>query len=346
MTIKQQINLNGSNFMNSLIEIIHENATKPNPYNENIHEQNKQKLKRSIKKVCDIASLKNPITYDEFWYLAYTKIFYAGTKADKATKEIESIKQNGGFNNFRNLNDDSWDFEKSEWEAFSAYWKKELKSKGDWLKKAKMSNKWQIIIKHYFKKTGNNAINLMTKSQEYENIKFSSLAAKMSKYINLARKLVILEKDYKNVIEYFIGNDYNYEPEKFWQIHEKFAELLGDITSLHLMMDLGFKNVKPDRVLTYLFYKLGWLESIETNLSQEIIVKKEYLKKKVWIDVINKAILLEKVWNSEYSNSLRAIDLWIVKYGQEPEESFGITKNLQKEISIEKIYELVVTKIK
>lgn len=346
MTIEEQINLNGSNFMNSLIEIIYENATKPDPYDVKIHEQNKQKLKKSIKEVCDLASLEYPITYDEFWYQAYTKIFYAGTNADKATKEIESIKQNGVFNNFRNLNDEVWNFDENEWKSFSAYWKKELNTKNDWLKKAKMSDNWENSIKHFFKKTGSNTINLMTKSKEYENIKFSSLAPKMSKYINLARKLVLLEKDYKNVIEYFTSNDYNYEPEKFWKIHEKFAQLLGDITSLHLMMDLGFKNVKPDRVLTYLFYKLGWLESIEPNLQQEEITKKKYLKRKVWIDVINKAILLEKVWKSEYSNSLRAIDLWIVKYGQEPEESFGITKNLQKEISIEKIYEKVATKIK
>lgn len=345
MTIEEQINLNGSNFMNSLIEIINENATKPDPYDVKIHQQNKQKLKNSIKEVCDLASLERSITYDEFWYQAYTKIFYAGTKADKATKEIESIKQNGVFNNFRNLNDESWNFDKNEWKSFCAYWKKELNTKSDWLKKAKMSNKWESTITHFFKITGNNAINLMTKSKEYENIKFSSLAPKMCKYINLARKLIILEKDYKNVIEYFTGKNYNYEPEKFWQIHGKFAELLGDITSLHLMMDLGFKNVKPDRVLTYLFYKLGWLESIEPNLSQERIVKNEYLNKKVWIDVINKAILLEKVWKSEYSNSLRAIDLWIVKYGQEPEESFGITKNLQREISIEEIYKEVISKI-
>ena len=167
----------------------------------------------------------------------------------------------------------------------------------------------------------------------------------MTKYITIARKLCELEKEKIDVMKYFTGADYNFETNNFWNIHKKFAELLGDITSLHLMMDLGFKTVKPDRVLTYLFYKLGWLDCLEPNLSKEQVLA-QYMKKNVWIDVINKAILLDAIWEPKYkySNSLRAIDLWIVKYGQEPEESFGLTKNLQNEISVETIFEEVMNR--
>jgi len=344
MTSKERIIKYGSNFLDILIEIIHENATKPEPYDKKVHIHNKSKLKNRIKEVCDLASLERPITYDEFWFQAYTKIFYAGTRADKATKEIESVIKFGVFDDFRVLSDKSWNFDSREWISFVNFWKSELKTKSNWLQKAKLTKKWNKVLNKHFEISGINSIMLMTKSGKFEGIRFSSLSPKMIKYINLARKLNELESENINVIEYFTGENYNYEPDKFWSIHKKFAKLIGDITSLHLMMDLGFKTVKPDRVLTYLFYKLGWLECLEINLSKEEVLS-QYMKKSVWVDVINKAILLDSVWQTDYSNSLRAIDLWIVKYGQEPEDSFGITKNLQKEISVEKIYEEVSQKM-
>jgi hypothetical protein len=44
--------------------------------------------------------------------------------------------------------------------------------------------------------------------------------------------------------------------------HQSLCEFIGgnnSITAFHLMMDLGLPCVKPDIVLTDLFYRLGWL---------------------------------------------------------------------------------------
>lgn len=40
-----------------------------------------------------------------------------------------------------------------------------------------------------------------------------------------------------------------------------------------------------------------------------------------------------------YKQAHRLLDIWFVKYGQEPEEFFGITTNLQQSKSIREVFD-------
>jgi len=339
MDIKKDIEKNGLKFFEKLKATIVEIGTKPIPYNETEHNKNKEKLTKRIEQLCLQSKFDPNISTDDLWKKMYERIFYAGTKSDKATKEIASIEKFGVFDDFRDLVKPEWDFEKKEWDNFSSNWKVETKSKTNWLNLAKKSQKWDSSINKHFVKTGRKTINLMTKQDEFNGIKFSSLTHKVEKYILIARFLNVFEKSSPSIpiLEIFTGSDYNFKKEKFWQIHRDFSKLTGEITALHLMMDLGFDTIKPDRVITHLFAKLGWLEGIPNN-STENDITKIFRKKKIYTDVIEKALYLSRQLEEKYSYPTRQVDIWFVKYGQEPEEDFGITQNTNKIFPIEKLY--------
>lgn len=343
--VKEEIEKYGLAFFESLRSTIIENSTRPDPYSKVLHERNKNTLVDRVERLCREATFDPNISIDSLWKLMYERIFYAGTKAQKATTEIQSVEKFKVFINFRKLTSFEWKFDKNEWKAYRKYWQSQFES--NWLKQAVNSDKFEEVNKHYFKNTGESAVKLMTKTGEYSGIKFSAHEAKMEKYITIANYLSKVDQAYPNtpILTHFTGLDYNFEPDKFWGIHKRFSSLVGDVTALHLMMDLGFKTVKPDKVLTYLFARLGWLDSFGSNSDREYI-NKCYIKKKVWLDVNDKAFLLEKVLSGSYVNPLRQLDIWIVKYGQEPEEDFGITKNLEKEIPIEELYQSIIKKLK
>jgi|GEM_PF-3354530 len=345
MTIQEDIKKNGFSFFENLRSFIVEEATKPNPYDRKHHEINQNLLIKKIEVLCKESEFNSNLTTDGLWKLIYERIFYSGTRASKATAEIRSVEHYGFFNDFRELENDKWNFDIKEWDDFVKYWKDKVFNKSKWLSEAKLTNEWIDSKKHFFSISGENSINLMNKEGIFEGVKFSAMSSKMAKYIKAARFLIEFEKvnPKDKILYYFIGNNYNFEKDKFWDIHKKFSDLVGDITALHLMMDLGFKTVKPDRVLTYLFSKIGWLEVFPKNSSKEYILK-NYMKKKVWEDVINKSILLGKELENKYANPLRQLDIWIVKYGQEPEQEFGITQNLEKKFSIEDFYKKIQIK--
>lgn len=342
VSIKNDIDRYWKTFFDKLKSFILEEWTCPTPYDATIHETNKSKLQNVINDMCNDCLFNKDISYDALWEQMYTKVFYSWTRAEKASKEIESIKQHGVFDDFRDLQSPAWNFDKSEWKEFTNYWKKEVGNKANWLQLAKKSPHWYQSRKSTFTNTWESTLILMTKSERLSDVKFSALDAKMEKYIKIARFLCSLEKSkkYNTVLDYFTWWDYNFEDEKFWGIHDKFAGLLWDITALHLMMDLWFKTVKPDRVLTYLFVKLWRSEIFSKDTVKEVIMNK-YQERRVWEDVIEKALYLERLLWGDYKNSLRALDIWIVKYGQEPDENFWLTKNLEKKYPIEKLFEQV-----
>lgn len=340
--IVSEIQKYGVELFENLRSFIIEEGTKPYPYDKTTHNSNKQKLINRIEQLCESVYYRSDITSDELWKLMYERVFYSGTKASKATAEIESMQKYGAFKNFRTLSNNDWNFSKHEWDEFTKYWKNEVKNNSSWLLLAKESSNWEKSIKSFFHFTGDKTIQLMTKSGDFEGIRFSALSAKMEKYIKIARFLISKENELSRnkILQVFTGANYNFEKHKFWNIHKKFATLLGDITALHLMMDLGFKTVKPDRVLTYLFAKLGWLDVFPETVSKEEVLK-SYLKRNVWEDVIEKSLILGELLEGKYKNPLRQLDIWIVKYGQEPEETFGLTKKLEKDFPINKFYQRI-----
>ena len=342
--IEQEINKYGAKFFEAVRQTIIDRATEPLSYNPEEHKNNKDKLIHKVDKLSKISEYNASIGIDDLWKLMYELIFYSGTRAKKASDEIESFEKYSVFSDFRKLVHRDWNFDKKEWVKFRKYYKNIYGS--SWLKHIINNKNARLLYKTHFKNTGIKAFQLMTKTGEFKGIKFSAMEDKMVKYITVAKHLFDKENSCPGIpiLEQFTGPNYKFEDYRFWGIHCQFAYLLGEITAFHLMMDLGFNTVKPDRVLTYLFSKLGWLEVFPPEVTKEY-VNKNYNNPRVWRDVIDKALHLKKVIPDHYSNPLRQIDIWIVKYGQQPEDSFGITKNLQKEYPIEQLYKDIKSRI-
>lgn len=118
--------------------------------------------------------------------------------------------------------------------------------------------------------------------------------------------------------------------------HQYLCRFIGGnnpITAFHLMMDLGLPCVKPDIVLTDMFYRLGWLEgaSLQFGMTRPQI-REHYLSPEVYWPVQRVALEVAREITPLFgSNPVRELDWIMVKYGQEPEPRFGIVRNLDKE---------------
>ncbi|MFL9911408.1 hypothetical protein [Paraburkholderia sp. RL17-337-BIB-A] len=71
------------------------------------------------------------------------------------------------------------------------------------------------------------------------------------------------------------------------------------------------------------------------------VFSKTYTKPAVVKEVIARALVLAEQFPAESLNPFRQIDIWFVKYGQEPERDYGITTNLQRRQPIEQLYAAV-----
>ncbi len=384
-------------------------------YDAAAHRANQSILLATIDSVCAHGQWRPEIDAASFWELAWGRIAYQGTRADKASKEIDLMpKQIPLFADFRAYDRDAYQFNKNEWKRFSQHWKRRfawfklvrryrarlaaeigtadldllasmaldvsVKEMGavlwgegaedwlaltrkwadsrarftDWLSFAKAQNElWEQSLA-LFAHPQSEALAIMTKSGRYEGISFSAHHEKMVKYLAVADFL----KNFKgrHVLEYYTGADYAHIPEhqngesyrlertRFQHVHARFAGHFGPITSLHLMMDLGFKTVKPDRVLTYLFSQLGWLMTLPADASQKQVLK-VYTNSAVVSEVLYRADVLAAAIAPHVSvpSVHRLLDIWLVKFGQEPEEKFGITIRLEGEdgAGLKEIYEAV-----
>jgi hypothetical protein len=104
------------------------------------------------------------------------------------------------------------------------------------------------------------------------------------------------------------------------------------------MMDLGFPVMKPDIVISSLFYSWGWLDRILSNrISSLGELEKNYTKPKVYKPIIELSRQIVNVTSQDdllrdigwvTQNPLREFDLFMVKFGQEPEPRYGIIRKL------------------
>jgi len=114
------------------------------------------------------------------------------------------------------------------------------------------------------------------------------------------------------------------------EVRKRFEAQLGPLTALHTMMDLSLNTIKPDRVMAYLFSQLGWLQTLPASLSKEEVMA-AYIRDEVTQEMTIRAdVLAASLDKAGYDQAHRLLDIWFVKYGQDPEEFFGITTNLQQ----------------
>ncbi|MYN04483.1 hypothetical protein GTP41_20535 [Pseudoduganella sp. DS3] len=405
--INSAIFKHGPALFDAVKETILKEATVPAAGGNAAHKANQEKLLATIARICEQGQWNPTLSKAQFWDTAWGRIVYQGTRADKASKEIDSMRQYPLFGDIEAFDQEDYQFDKAQWEAFAAHWKRrfewyklvqrfgpakaqavEAKRGGSWMDNtnaipwgavaedwAALADMWSKRVRKYAnwldfaKGQGelwdeslqgfgshypSKALDIMTKSGDFAGIQFSSHPEKMKKYLDVAGFLKsasdtqILDfyvgPSYQHEVVHTIGAEYLRAKERFETIHKKFREHFGYITSLHLMMDLGFMTVKPDRVLTYLFSRLGWLVTLPKSLSKEQVLRK-YTDERVVQEVLHRADVLAAslVDHCGTPYTHRLLDIWMVKFGQEPEEQFGITVNLEaaRPNAMERLYERV-----
>lgn len=416
--IEAQIRAYGYPLFQAVRDVILQKATIDT--NPEKHAFNKNKLLEKMEETVQLGTWNGQLSNDEFWRRAWGRVVYSGTKASKASLEIESMAHYPMFENFNDVSLADYAFDKSEWETFSQYWKRRSfwyararvsakkrrkpisslalnettadltknqrkqslqfsiaetdwkiflsewehheagsvvtanlkvsrklagaidlpEPASNWLGYAKRDAKWLDILKASFTTTGPGAVELMTKSGRFDEVRFSADEDKMLKYVKLLRLMQKHAAKGDQVLRYFVRDHDPLDPCSFWQIHENFESEFGTITALHLMMDLGLKTVKPDRVITYLFSELGWLESMQKGTPADIFIK-TYVKRSVVMEVVEKANFLAAQFPNDIKNPHRLLDIWFVKYGQDPEPAFGITVNLEEKMPLSALFEEV-----
>ena len=294
--------------------------------NSEQHDSNKTCLQSNITKLCKESNLSNfegnsDDKKELVWHHLWTKIRYAGIKADIASKEIADISSI--FDNYENFCNRDWDIE-IQWDQKT---KRHVLVQG---------GKW---IKDFLNRDG-----IFDGKQTVGNL------VKLNKTVILARAYSGYVRNEKPLD--FVTN--GSQVDSVWYIHHHLLQIgyTSDLTALHFMMDLGFQVIKPDIVISKLFLTLGWLHDEIPNLPEDITVddligkgkyksKYQYTKPIVYKSVIDLARQIIKCTNSSdlksdigwaTNNPIREFDIFMVKFGQEPEKHWGLTKNLAKEM--------------
>lgn len=299
---------------------VYEEATNPLSNDLNRHRDNKIKCKQRVEKLCNDADLSNYSGTDEravaaIWHHLWTKNRYAGIKSQIATTEIRHIK---------NIFDDYQQFSSPDWN---------IKVSG-----------------HTLIEGGHQVHAFLDKTGVFSNKKTIGNKPKLVKIVSIARLLVEFASNKKPdtpAIDFIKGNC---SIEDVWAIHNHLTNIgyRGDLTALHFMMDIGFNVIKPDIVISKLFLDWGWLHKIIPELPEnfsfaELQGKKnsgsrfKYTNSTIYKPVINLArMIVEKTSQEELKkdigwvthNPIREFDIFLVKYGQQPEREFGIERTL------------------
>jgi hypothetical protein len=142
------------------------------------------------------------------------------------------------------------------------------------------------------------------------------------------------------------------ESDDVWVVSENLAQMgfSGELTQLHLMMDLGFDCIKPDIVMSRLVLAKGWLAHVPNQLPADLQEadlrgKGKYRNKFHYTNhvVIEPVVNLARAFAAKMrqqretlerdigwvsSNLIREFDIFMVSYGQRPDPSAGIVIQL------------------
>lgn len=287
---------------------------------------NKNLFKSKVLKVCNNSYIEKYLdessqTQINIWNQLWTKIRYAGIKAATASREINDIACE--FDIFENFSKPEWDINIIQ----------------DKAKRKPILDYGGKYVHEFLGRTGK-----FTGKMTVGNLK------KLEKIIKLARSYNRHISENKLAID-FVKAQCNIKD--VWEVHENLQRIgyTKDLTALHFMMDVGFEVIKPDIVITRLFLHLGWLHDVinglPADLSMDDLIGKGayktkycYTKAKMYKPVIDLARTIVKATSSEdldsdigwsTNNPLREFDIFMVKYGQEPDPNWGITLNLFKQ---------------
>ena len=332
----------GPELFKSLCEDLLERATIDSSQSQ--HEANKALLQAGCNAVINEAGIDPNRDHRALWQAIWPRIVYAGTLAAKATKEIASMRALVPmFQDLDNFSPERYVFDESEWKTFTKRRKDRLKAKADQANRIQNSiddPDWKPAAE--FARTTAEVWKVLTKDREtYPGLLFSAMPEKVTKYLDVAKNLHtdrangnVLPLNYYTGGQQFksthlVGQAWVQERKMLDQVRARFETQLGTLTALHTMMDMGLKTIKPDRVMTYLFSQLGWLQTLPSSWSKKEVVAR-YMHKDVIREMTIRAdVFAASLDRAGLSNAHRRLDIWFVKFGQEPENDYGITVNLQ-----------------
>lgn len=295
---------------------VYEQATLPINGSTEAHTQNQRKFRTKVTSLCNAANLQEFRKSDNaaiqaLWHLIWARIRYSGgVRSEVATRQVNSIRKS--FDNFEMFTDSSWDV---------------------------------IVSGHKLVRAGTHATRFLQREANYRDCPGDRTdASKLNKTVLIARQLSqFLQTHSRNtpVLEFVTGG---LPTSDVWGIHERLMSIgyRGDLTSLHFMMETGFQVVKPDVIMTRLFHEWRWLEVAAPKIAHDLTrekLEKKYTSPSIYRPVIDLARRIVGSVSQESlkqdigwvtDNPLREFDIFIVKYGQQPEEEFGITRTLHK----------------
>lgn len=310
------------------------------------HEANKVRLQAACDAVIDEAQIDPALDHSALWQAIWPRIVYAGTRASKATGEINSMRTLVPmFQDLDHFSPERFVFDHAEWQAFSKRWKDRLTAKAhhaEWLKRSVADPAWDPATEFGQARTTSDVWKILTKDHyTYPGLLFSAMPEKVKKYLAVATHLHehraagnALPLNHYTDGEQFnadhrFGEAWLQERKKLDRVQARFEAQLGTLTALHTMMDMGLKTIKPDRVMTYLFAQLGWLQTLPDSWTQEEVIER-YMDKQVIREMTVRAdVFAASLDRAGFSRTHRRLDIWLVKFGQDAEEAFGITVNLQ-----------------
>ncbi len=345
MRSSAEINVEIHNYGAAFFKAVREEILTHATWGPSLEEQNanRTRLESAIETVMDESVFRPDLSHDDLWQILWGRVTYAGTLAAKATEEISCMRASVPL--FRNLDyyvEDRFVFDEVEWGRFKKHWQSRYPG-ANWLNLAKEDPEWAPEV--HFKNTTPEVWKILIKDQiAHPGLKFSSHAEKVKKYLKIARLLhgrrasnnplalsFYTDDGYRFKPEHLTGSAWVEERKKLVRVRKQLSDEVGTLTAMHSMLDMGLKTIKPDRVLTYLFSQLGWLQTLPSTLSKTEVLKL-YNKEEVIDEMtVRSDVFANRLEKEGYRQTHRLLDIWLVKYGQEPEPAWGITVNLQKQ---------------
>jgi hypothetical protein len=303
---------------------VFEEATLPFDGSTSGHRFNQQKFRACVQSICNASSLPkyghgdSCPTSEHFtrgiWHQLWTKIRYAGFKAETASTEIRDIECY--FDDYRRFGSGDWDIQANGHEMIQG----------------------GPMVHAFLNRTG-----------PFRGKNTVRNVAKLERTIRLARSLAKHIDDGNSAISFVLRGS---QPDDVWAVHRKLTkdtDSLAALTALHFMMDIGLQVVKPDIVLTRLMIHWGWLQShfddVPDDISEADIRGKgpaygtryRYDKPFMYRRVIDLSLEIVRQISCEdlqadigwvTDNPVREFDLFLVKFGQLPEPEIGIVRTL------------------
>ena len=272
--------------------------------------ENQKKLREKITTVTESSNLYRSWNADptKIWEHLWQKVRYAGIKADSATKVINDIKP--FFNDYNSLASETWN---NGGELLEAY----LNHSGCF---ASLK-----INRHSFKLEC--TLELARKYKSHINEDKPPISFIVDDQFNSSLSTQ------RDLIKYFTENQYTRMWKVFYTFKKRYWGKNSGVTTFHLLMDLGFPVIKPDIVISRLFYGLGWLETgpcISGDFSKYTHLENTKpiieLAQEIVANVSTEDLENDIGWVTE--NPIREFDIFMVKFGQEPETGWGLDKKL------------------